>query len=127
MRVVYGKVYDNRTVIGVCLNPDDPPIIHGVGEQRLDADGQKMVDFEGAPILIESEECEPGCSLETCYNARQNHVVREFIFDGEERFTVAPDGKRILRDIDDYLAEIRPKLAPPKPPVNKQSWIGKEV
>tara|TARA_R110000744_G_C19188587_1_gene543606 strand:+ start:128 stop:511 length:384 start_codon:yes stop_codon:yes gene_type:complete len=127
MQVSYATEYEERTVIGVCLNPDDPAIVHEIGAQSLDSTGQKMIDADGAPVLITSAECEPGCTLASCFNARQNHDIREFLFDGEERFKMDESGNRTRKVLADLLVEIRPKLAPPEPPINNENWIGQEV
>ena len=127
MRILNAKDYGYRVVITVWHNPEEPPIIHPIGVQLRDGDGQPLFDDAGIAVIINSSVPEPGCTLELCHNARNNRRTTEHIFEGETLYTLDKNGNKRRKVRNDFLADIRRLCPVVKPVANKASWIGMEV
>lgn len=85
MKIISAIDYGDRSVIRVCMNPDDPEWIHLVGDQVRGSDRLPTFGPDGAALLITSSVVPSGETGETCPNCRYNWAVKEFIFDGPDR------------------------------------------
>lgn len=84
MKIIGATRYGLRTVIQVCLNPDEPEWVHVLGKPVLDITGVPVLMDSGEPLLVTSTVVTPGETGEMCHNCRHNWDVKEFIFDGLE-------------------------------------------
>jgi hypothetical protein len=107
MRIVKITDYGNRTVVIGIENPDDPEWVHHVGAPFRGAEGRVVLNATGSPVLITNSLVPNGESGLTCHNCHSNWRYREYIFDGDSRFMIGPNGERVSRTDTDYVDDIR--------------------
>ena len=92
MKIIKATNYGFRTVLVVCINPEDPEWVHRVGEPLRDEFGQDLFDDSGEMLTIQATDEPCAETGETCHNCRQNWQRVEVIFDGEEQGETDAEG-----------------------------------
>ncbi len=101
-KVLTAKDYENRKVIWVCMNPDDPEQVHEDGSAHS----------RTAPIGTD-ENLRP---WEWCGDCVYNWDVREFVWTGDQMYKRSIDNRRILKSNKDLQNEIDAELSGPVVP-----------
>ena len=114
MKILKATKYQDRTVIQVCFNPDDPKWKHVIGDPFVDSNGERVFDG-GVEVKVtdthvtpeetgySDEAKEPGRIL--CYNCRINWIVKDYPWDGNEQYKTV-DGESVLKTADDLEQEL---------------------
>jgi len=127
MKIIKAVKYVGRTVIRICHNPDQPPWVHIVGDQKVSVEGDLLFLADGLPDLVTSTLPPPGHTGETCHNCRYNWDVSEIVFDGPDLFHVDDSGALIPLSDDELAAAAFARASRPSAPSTLSTLEGLEV
>ena len=116
MKIISAIDYGYRTVLRVCLNPDQPNWVHVVGEHMRDREGVPMYNDSGGPVLLTSDKVSVGETGENCHNCRQNWEIVEVIFEGADLYGEDMDGGPVRLSDDDLAVMAFTRVSSYGPP-----------
>lgn len=112
-KILTAKDYHDRILIRVCLNPNDPEVVHADSNPHT---GQAPA---GTPSSLKP--------WEWCEECRYNWDVREFTWTGPERYTTTKTSKVRLKTNAELLAEVKAELEEAPPPSIRQELVNKPL
>jgi len=118
MRILSANKYPERTVLRVVFNDDEPEWAHVIGALLLSDEGDRILDSDNPGDLLlvtdatvpaghtgNSEQAkESGRTL--CHNCKSNWEIREYLWDGADRFYDDADGVSQSKTDDMLLDEL---------------------